>query len=148
MPDRNYSVDDILREIREKQEEPPRQARAPQGEPGVRRAAPRERQEEPVPSRRERAPEKPRRPRREHPALEDRELELPEPGLLDDGEEYFPPVKLELPEEPTVQIPTLDELWKAAEPAPAPSPRRERAPERPQRAPVPQQRSTPRPMWE
>lgn len=147
MPDRNYSVDDILREIREKQGEPSRQARPPQGETGERRSAPRERQREPVPERREETGERPRRPRRERVPQQFRELEPPETELLDTGEEYFPPVKLELPEEPVVQMPTLDELWTAAEPA-APA-RREKKPEKPQRPAPPQQRpASGRPMWE
>lgn len=134
MPDKNYSVEDILREIRQQQgEETSRRQRAAKTPPAE--------------------PEETEPPRRSRPRRE----RAPEPveELTDMGEEYFPPVKLELPKEPLITPPSLDELWSEAETAPA---RRERTeapkdPERPRRpAPAPRERSRSaapaRPMWE
>lgn len=101
MPDKNYSVDDILREIRAKQ----------QGEesPAPKPAAPAMSREEKellsralehnrnhTYSREERAP-----------------VREPEP----EGE-YFPEVRLELPKEGPAPVPSLDQLWKEEDTAP------------------------------
>ena len=85
------------------------------------------------------------RPRREKPDLRayGKLEEIGEiPGLTDDPKpepqkEYFPPVKLDLPEAPAPG-PTLDDLWQAADTAPV---------EKPRRAPAPGM-TAPRTMWE
>ena len=93
-------------------------------------------------------PPRPRPSRREKPDLR-AYGELEEigeiRGLTDSSEpeppkEYFPPVKLDLPEEPTAPTPTLDDLWQAADTTP---PRRERPPRRSSSG-----APSARPLWE
>ena len=101
MPDKNYSVDDILREIRAKQ----------QGEesPAPKPASPAmSREEKELLSRALEHNKNHTYSREERAPVRD-----PEPE-----EEYFPEVRLELPKEEPDPVPSLDQLWKEEDTAP------------------------------